>query len=353
MNLSSAIKVLNIPPVGNPFFIRLCDELEKIGCAVSKDTREFWQPTSRYDILHLHFPEYLCESNTTRSKEKHLICVKSYTDQLKYFRKAGTKIVWTAHNLKSHNPRYHNIDKKIFSGTVDHCHGIILQADSGRHLLLDRHPGSQAKMLAVIHHGNYIDSYPDTVSRTEARRKLHISDDDIVFLCFGLIRSYKNLDLLVKGFNAAKRKNKKIKLFLVGQPFSIRTKINVRLLPLLNSRILTVPKFIAEEDVQYYFKAADIGIFAYKDIFMSGGVILAESFGLPVIVPRSGCLPDYVTASTGFFYDPKKSFKDLADKINMAAESDLKNMGQKAREFQLSNDWSTIAKQTRQFYSTL
>jgi glycosyltransferase involved in cell wall biosynthesis len=328
------------------------DELAKIRCDVVNDTREFWRSTSHYDILHIQFPEYLCEANTTRARAKHALIARRYSDQLRLFRKEGTKIVWTVNNLKSHNPRFQDIDREIFSSTVDHCHGIILQAESGRSLLMDKFPGAQDKKLTVIHHGNYIDIYPNTISRSEARKKLSIKKDDIVFLFFGLIRGYKNLDLLTKAFNASKAVNKTIKLFIVGKPFSIQTRINLRLLSLFNSRIQTVPQFIVKENVQNYFKASDCGIFAFKNIFMSGAVILAESFGLPVIAPRSGCIPDYVSASTGFLYKPE-SYRDLADKILMAADSELKTMGKNAREFQLSYDCTTTAKSIKQFYSTL
>jgi glycosyltransferase involved in cell wall biosynthesis len=190
---------------------------------------------------------------------------------------------------------------------------------------MDKYPAAQDKIVTVIHHGNYIDIYPDTISRSEARRKLSVKKDDIVFLFFGLIRGYKNLDLLVKAFNIAKGRNKTLRLFIVGQPFSKRTRIELWLLSKMNTRIEAVLKFIKEENVQNYFKASDCGIFAFKDIYMSGAVILAESFELPVIAPRTGCIPDYVPDSTGFLYDPK-SFRDLADKILMAADSDLHTM---------------------------
>jgi glycosyltransferase involved in cell wall biosynthesis len=352
MALASKIKVLNIPRVGNPYYPRMYDEFAQIGCDISTDTREFFQPTSHYDILHIQFPEYLCEKYSTRSREKHALKARRYSDQLRQFRKAGTKIVWTANNLKSHHPRYHEIDRKIFSSTVEHCHGIILQAESGRSILMDKYPAAQDKILTVIHHGNYIDIYPDIISRSEARRKLSVKKDDIVFLFFGLIRGYKNLDLLVKAFNIAKDRNKTLRLFIVGQPFSKRTRIELWLLSKMNTRIEAVLKFIEKENVQNYFKASDCGIFAFKDIYMSGAVILAESFGLPVIAPRTGCIPDYVPALTGFLYDPI-SYRDLADKILMAADSDLHTMGKNAREFQLVYDCTVTAKAIKQFYSSL
>jgi glycosyltransferase involved in cell wall biosynthesis len=85
---------------------------------------------------------------------------------------------------------------------------------------------------------------------------------------------------------------------------------------------------------------------------MSGAVILAESFGLPVIAPRTGCLPYYVQDGWGFLYE-KESSGDLADKMRMAMNADLQAMGKKAQEFQMKNDSLSIARQTVDFYEDL
>ena len=64
-------------------------------------------------------------------------------------------------------------------------------------------------------------------------------------------------------------------------------------------------RHIADEEVFTYFRACDVVCLPFKKITTSGSVVLALSFGKPVITPRTGAqceLPDDV----GYLYDPKE-----------------------------------------------
>jgi hypothetical protein len=44
-------------------------------------------------------------------------------------------------------------------------------------------------------------------------------------------------------------------------------------------------------------------VFAFKDIWASGSVVLSMSYNIPVTVPHIGCMADYVKHSkNGFLY---------------------------------------------------
>ena len=166
------------------------------------------------------------------------------------------------------------------------------------------------------------------------------------------MRSYKNPTFVIKAFEHANKINKNLRLLIVGKPFSLKTKLYLFYINNFKKHIKVVQQYISEQDVHIYFKATDIGIFAFNNSYMSGAVILAESFGLPVIAPALGSLPDYIDKSFGWTYI-HNDMDDLADKIGLAAKSDLKTMGNKAREFQKIYAWENIAKTTSDFYSSL
>lgn len=79
---------------------------------------------------------------------------------------------------------------------------------------------------------------------------------------------------------------------------------------------------------------------------------MAQSFGLPIIAPNTGCLPDLVPDSTGFLYDHGDK-NHLSKTILLAANSDLEKRGIKARELQLANDWKSIGIKTKTFYGEI
>jgi glycosyltransferase involved in cell wall biosynthesis len=60
-----------------------------------------------------------------------------------------------------------------------------------------------------------------------------------------------------------------------------------------SSHIHLAPRFITDEEVQNYLRAADIMALAYEDVPMNpGSVILAMSFGLPVVCVAEGSVPE-------------------------------------------------------------
>jgi len=343
--------ILQVPFVSNPFFHQLSNELQKIGHTICTNSDKFSSSITNFDILHIHFPEFLCNKLHEVSKSSQHAIVSNYRNRLKRFCDSGTRIIWTVHNLKTRS-KYKDIENELFNATIEFSHGIITPSDLGKDILLKEYPHSKNHKIAVIPHGNYIGVYPESFSREQARSLLNINDNEIVLLYFGLLRSYKNPTFVINAFKHANKINKNLRLLIVGKPFSLKTKLYLFYIDKFKQHIQVAQQYIPEQDVHIYFNASDIGIFAFNNSYMSGAVILAESFGLPIIAPALGSLPDYIDKSFGWTYI-HNNLDDLTNKIRLAAKSDLKTMGNKAREFQKIYTWENIAKTTSDFYSSL
>ena len=344
--------VLLIPPVTNPFFQLLADALIKAGCDVYTDTNEFWNPTRHYNVLHIQFPEFLAKNSHKQSISKQHSSELKFSEQLNIFRDSGTKIIWTVHNLKGHEQKYTGINNHVYSETVKLCHGIIVQAPIGKNLLINSYPLAKQKPIITIPHGNYIGVYPDSITKSEAKNQLKIKEEEIVLLYFGLQRKYKDMYLVFKAFKKSHKVNNNIRLLLIGQPFTYRRRLFFLYIKLLCRNITVIPTYIPDNEIQTYFRAADIAIFAFKKVFMSGSIILAESFGLPIIAPNIGCLPDLVPKSVGFTYNHSDK-AHLSKTILKAINSDLEKMGKKATEIQHTKDWKNIGTKTKAFYDSI
>jgi beta-1,4-mannosyltransferase len=95
--------------------------------------------------------------------------------------------------------------------------------------------------------------------------------------------------------------------------------------------------------------AADIVVQPFKKIMTSGSVILAMSFGKPVIAPAIGCMPDILDNEGNFLYEPSDP-NGLLKAMQLALEADLIKMGK--HNFQLAKQysWEGIAKGTAEIY---
>jgi glycosyltransferase involved in cell wall biosynthesis len=91
-------------------------------------------------------------------------------------------------------------------------------------------------------------------------------------------------------------------------------------------------KFIPDDEIQVYMRASDVMALAYEDIPMNpGSVILAMSFGLPVICVGDGSVPEILGPS---LFSYQRGSKDgHADAIRYAlSDTDrLSYLGMQAR----------------------
>lgn len=83
----------------------------------------------------------------------------------------------------------------------------------------------------------------------------------------------------------------------------------------LNDRILLVDRYVPNEEVELYFRAADVAILPYESATQSGIVQIAYHFNLPVITTNVGGLPEVIhDGQTGFLIPPADP-KALSDAI--------------------------------------
>jgi len=124
----------------------------------------------------------------------------------------------------------------------------------------------------------------------------------------------------------------------------------------VKERITYHANFIANKEVATYFTAADAVVLPYRNIYHSGVLHLAYSFGKPVIATRVGDFPETIEhGKTGFLVDTTVK-QALANTISEAFShiAALARMGQNARkQSETKYSWENVALKTRQTYSML
>lgn len=214
----------------------------------------------------------------------------------------GAKLVWTCHNKMPHDGRFYRLNYKLrkwMAHKADrihiHCKSVIPEISG----FFRVHPDK----FRVIPHPDYpaqkVDRYI-AIKEINHLRNLNLNESDSIFLMFGNISHYKGIEDVCRIFRNIDSSKK---LLVVGPVKNGQMNCYREIKKLTDGieNIIIVPHFIKEKNVPFYFNAADFAIFNYKTILTSGGVVLARSYDLPVIVPPMGCLGELSDNSTHFF----------------------------------------------------
>ena len=280
-----------------------------------------------------------------------------------YYKWLGKQIVFTAHNVNAgrrdgHDSWWNRFLVKIQYHLSDH---IFLHTEKMKQELLTDFGIAEAK-TSIIPLGINDTSLQTSLSSLEARRHLGINPEDQVVLFFGRIKPYKGLEYLLGAFTVAAKRNSRLRLIVAGQPMgcdeyweSIQRSLEACG---VRARILERIEFIPDDETELFFKASDVLVLPYVNIFQSGLLALSYNFGLPVIATDVGSLRDEVVeGETGFICRPQDP-DDLAMALEKYFSSDLFHELEHRRSVirTLANErysWNKVAAITTKIYAQL
>jgi beta-1,4-mannosyltransferase len=270
----------------NPYTKLLYEQFRKAGHVVDK-----FSVTNallgRYDVFHLHWPEYYIAH---RSGWKALAGTLLLFSAVYWQRVLGAKIFWTVHNLRSHNqtrPRIEAMFWRLFSFSI---HGYFCLTSQGMELAQTKWGALRSVPGFIVPHGHYVGEYPNDVDRPRARRSLGLPQHSRVLLFFGTIVPYKNVPALVTCFQQAFQHD--TFLIIAGHGSCSPEVDSAYALAAGDSRVCLDIRHIPQHEVQYYMRSADLVVLPYREILNSGSAILALSFGCPVLVPSRGAMAE-------------------------------------------------------------
>lgn len=281
-----------------------------------------------------------------------------------YYKLLGKKIVFTAHNVNAgerdgRDNLANRLTLKFMYKIVDH---IIVHTERMKKQLVSDFNVKQEKVTVIQYGINNMVPISNLTSQ-ESREILHIDENNKVILFFGNITVYKGLEYLLLALAELKEKYGDLKLIIVGRISNRenaaywKTVENIILDNNLKEHLICRAEFIPDEEIETYFKAADILILPYKYIFQSGVLFLSYAFGLPVIATDVGSFKEYIIEEkTGFICRPA-DVEDLAQKIDYYFNSNLyKNLEAKKKEIlDYANNkysWEKIGAKTKSIYNS-
>lgn len=146
------------------------------------------------------------------------------------------------------------------------------------------------------------DHYGCAVTKEEAAIKLGLDPALNYLLFFGLVRKYKGLDLLIESFAKWSKTNPHYKLIVAGEFYEDPSSYLEQIKKLgISNQVIVHNKYIADDDIKYYFSMVDLITQTYRSATQSGISQLAFHFEKPMLVTNVGGLGEIVLdGKTGY-----------------------------------------------------
>lgn len=197
-----------------------------------------------------------------------------------------TKVICQIDNVEPHE---HHMTDRIFNRwylrAVD---GFVYMSEQVHGELAAY---TSAPMLYSPH--PMFENFGSRVDRTEACRRIGVDPTFEYTLFFGLIRDYKGLDMLLRAWSRWRPARRK--LIVAGEFYASRDKyLDIISREGLASDVVLRDRFIPDDEVRYYFSAADALVLPYRTATQSGVTQIAYNFSMPMIVTDVGGLPEIV-----------------------------------------------------------
>jgi glycosyltransferase involved in cell wall biosynthesis len=214
----------------------------------------------------------------------------------------GRPLVLTAHDIlpREARPGQRAAQRRLY----EHFDAIVVHSEHGRRRLTDE-LGVEAERVHVIPHGVFEhlaadggDGGADGVGSADGSPgaggsppvgPTPFATDRPVVLCFGLMRPYKGIDVLLEAWRGIED----AELWIAGAPRMDITALRAAAPP----GVRFVPRFIGDDELPAYFRRADLVVLPYREIDQSGVLFTALAFGKPLLLSDVGGFPEI--AATG------------------------------------------------------
>jgi glycosyltransferase involved in cell wall biosynthesis len=307
-----------------------------------------WNRLSGYRILHIHWVFQFSLPWARRATTARRVMQWWFWFYLWCADTLGYRIVWTAHDLLPHEQVFFD-DRQARRYLIDRSDAVIALSSSSAEELVEL----GATGVQVIPLGPYLEPYRKVFGQQAARDALGLGADEVVVLLIGKIERYKGADLLLEAA-ASLTASSPIKVVVAGGCADAAYRaILFEHAARAGKRAVVRLDRIPDEEMATYLEAADFAAFPFREVTNSSSVLLAQSFGLPVLIPDLAALRD-VPQEAAFRYDPTEH--GLVRTLELAAglsDERRSDMGRVAVQYANTMDWSTAARLHLEMYARL
>ncbi len=213
-----------------------------------------------------------------------------------WYRMLGRRVMLTAHNVNAArrdggDSALNRLTLRVQYRLAEH---IFVHTQKMKEELQAQF-GVPERNISVIPFGINNSAPTTALTREEAKKRIGLRDSEVAALFFGQIAPYKGLEYLVSALPEIASYDAGFRLIIAGkvkkgfEQYWQRVRRAIAANDVCERTIMRI-EHIPDEEVEVYFKAADILIIPYTQIFQSGVPFLGYSFGVPVIATDVGSL---------------------------------------------------------------
>ncbi len=251
-----------------------------------------------------------------------------------------TKVIAITDNVIPHEKSI--IDKPFTSYFLSACDGFLAMSKS---VLNDLKSFNNTKPKVYNPHPLY-NNFGIAPSTEKAIQHLNLDLNYRYVLFFGFIRKYKGLDLLLEAFADERLRDYKIKLLVAGEFYESSAPYEAIIAKhKLSEHVVLRTAFIPDDEVKYYFAAADLVAQTYHHATQSGVTQIAFHFEKPMLVTNVGGLSEMIPNGIAGYVVPPNP-ENIADALlDYFKNNQLQQFTLGVKEQKLKFGWDVFVKQ--------
>lgn len=199
---------------------------------------------------------------------------------VRYYKVFGKKTIFVMHNKVSHNTKNRNKSKGLLRWLILNVDRVIILSEKTRNVITELYGENVYEAIEEkiykIPIPNYINAYNGQGSFSKA--KLGIQESEFVFLFIGLIRPYKNIEIMIDAFRKIEQPN--IRLIIAGEVENNQYRSVIEEKIDSNKRITSIFEFIPDEDIASLIALSNVMVFPFDlaSALNSSSLFLCASF---------------------------------------------------------------------------
>jgi glycosyltransferase involved in cell wall biosynthesis len=256
-------------------------------------------------------------------------------------------VVLTAHDSRPFNGAAWRLQKWGATSILTEFDGVIVHTEEARERLLSY--GVSSSRLTRIPHGPLHDTGAMVACPPQP-------SDRVRFLLFGKLKPYKGADLLIEAFRRLPPDlQKRVEVQIVGKPY-------MDVAPLLQAAqgletgLHLDFRFVPDDEMSNLLGRADVIVFPYREIDVSGVLMAALRHGRPIIASNIGGFAELlVDGRHGLLVPPGDAGALAAAMAKLCAEPETRlTMGAAVAELNAAiPSWDEIARRTTELYRAM
>lgn len=265
--------------LGNEYCQLLAEHLEQQGARVREYSR--WSLLlADYDVLHLHWPDWFGAGRTSRRRFLSLLHGLLVVAAVVVRRK---KVVWTVHNLESHDWRSPRVARYVNKSLGRWGSGTIhLSRASLEQMTSTRHPARHLP-ARVIQHGTYPVTDSDAAVQHRFRQSVELPRDTKVLVFVGRLEPYKGVLELLEVFRALD--DPRVRLLIAGRAGTPQIATDIQRAAQRDKRVVLHMQHLTSEELVSAIRLGELVCLPYTRVHNSGSVLHVLSAGRAVLVP--------------------------------------------------------------------